>query len=192
MTMDFESTDEMLVTRVLAGDTESFGVLVERYDSKLQRYGKRFLARTEDIEDIVQDVFIKAYQNLQSFDPEQRFSPWIYRIAHNAFVDLLKKKSRNPLVRFGLEFDTLIPHSSYEDPIARERDQAEVRKELDAALTGIPSGYAEILTLYYFEELSYKDISEVLRVPMGTVGIRLSRARAALKKSFEKINNYGT
>jgi RNA polymerase sigma-70 factor (ECF subfamily) len=186
-------TDEQLVGLVTAGDTEAFGILVERYEDKLLRYGRRFLWRTEDIEDIVQDVFIRAYQNIQGFDRAQRFSPWIYRIAHNAFVDVLKKRSRNPLTFIGFDFDTLIPHASYDDPAEREREQASLRKELDLVLGKIPPAYAEVLALYYFEDLSYKDIAEVLRVPPGTVGIRLSRARTAMKKAYEKlILSHGT
>jgi len=79
------------------GDIEVFGILLDRYEQKLSRYGKKFLSRKEDIEDIVQDVFVSAYQNIQSFDSTQRWSPWIYRIAHNALVNALRKKGRSPI-----------------------------------------------------------------------------------------------
>ncbi len=87
-----EISDEELARAVQKGDKERFGVLMERYEKKLFRYGRRFLSQKENVEDAVQEVFIKTYQAIQSFDPEQRFSPWIYRIAHNMFVNALKNR----------------------------------------------------------------------------------------------------
>ena len=89
--------DEDIATQVKNGDIDVFGILVDRYEAKLLRYGKKFLAREEDIKDIVQDVMVSAYQNIQSFDPYKRFSPWMYRIAHNAFVNGLRRQERGPL-----------------------------------------------------------------------------------------------
>ncbi len=91
-------TDEEAARLVQKGDKDAFGLLVERYEAKLVRYGGKFISRNEDIEDIVQDVFLSCYQNIQSFDASQKFSPWIYRIAHNAFVNGLRKRKRSPLV----------------------------------------------------------------------------------------------
>ena len=85
-------TDEEIAKRVQGGDVDSFGVLIERYEEKIARYARKFLMRGEDVKDIVQEVFIKAYVNIQSFDTRQRFSPWIYRIAHNEFINAIKKK----------------------------------------------------------------------------------------------------
>ncbi len=86
-------SDEQLAVLVQNGDKEKFGVLMERYQGKLFRYGKKFLSNEDNIEDVVQDVFIKTYQNIQSFDSTQRFSPWIYRIAHNTYVNALSTLS---------------------------------------------------------------------------------------------------
>src|SRR6185369_16155577 len=80
-------SDEQIVEEVQKGDTDAFGVLVERFEPKLLRYGRKFLATEEDIEDIAQDVFLSAYKNIQSVDTSLKFSPWIYRIAHNAFAN---------------------------------------------------------------------------------------------------------
>ncbi len=94
-----EETDEMIASRVQAGDSEAFGELVERYQEKLLRYARKFLFDLDEARDPVQDVFIKAYQNIQSFDATRRFSPWIYRIAHNEFVNALKQRSARSLQR---------------------------------------------------------------------------------------------
>src|SRR3954463_6498094 len=85
-------TDEQVALAVQAGASNRFGELVERYEAKLLRYARKFLLDPDDAQDIVQDIFIKAYENLQSFDVSRRFSPWIYRIAHNEFVNALKKR----------------------------------------------------------------------------------------------------
>jgi RNA polymerase sigma-70 factor (ECF subfamily) len=182
-------TDEELAMAVQAGNPDMFGPLLERYEEKLLRYGRKFLREPEDIRDIVQDVLVSAYQNIQSFDAGQRFSPWIYRIAHNAFVNELRRKSRNPLVY--VDFDTFLAHPAYEDPMVREREQAEVRAMIEKSLENLDYKYREVLILYYLEDLSYKDIADVLEVPQGTVGVRLKRAKAALRKAFDTLHPHG-
>jgi RNA polymerase sigma-70 factor (ECF subfamily) len=181
-----EDTDEEIALLVQSGDKEKFGLLIDRFETKLIRYGKKFLARTEDIEDIVQDIFTSAYQNIQSFNPSQKFSPWIYRIAHNAFVNAIKKNSKNPLVLF--DFDTLASHLTYDDPKEDEQEKEDIKEMVDKGMNKLSAKYREILTLYYFEEMSYKEIADILEVPTGTVGIRLKRAKQALKETYKKTN----
>lgn len=177
-------SDEQLGLLVQQGDTEKFGLLVDRYQKKLLRYGRKFLLSTENIEDLVQDTFIKTYQNIQSFDSKQKFSSWIYRIAHNTFINAIKRKSLNPI--YLLNLDTFIPHLAYEDTAAREREQKEIKAVLDSSMDQLSAHYREILVLYYYEELSYKEIADILRLPVGTVGIRLKRARQQLQKLLPK------
>ena len=179
-------TDEVLAGRVQLGDTEALGVLIERYEQKLLRYGRKFLSAPEDIQDSVQNVFISAYQNIRSFDTSHRFSPWIYRIAHNAFVNELRK-SKKSKVSF-VDFDTFLAHPVYEDTAAKEYEQEEIRGMANKGMEKIPLKYREIIILYYLEEMSYKDIAEVLQIPTGTVGIRLKRAKDSLKKVYENMN----
>lgn len=176
-------TDEEIALRVQAGAVDIFGILVDRYEQKLLRYGRKFLSRQEDIEDIVQDVFFSAYRNMQSFDAALRFSPWIYRIAHNAFVNALRKNERAPI---SVDFDALISHQVYEDPVESERQQKDMRILIDRGLEGMQTKYREILILHYFEEMPYKDIADVLQIPIGTVSIRLMRAKEALKENLKK------
>ncbi|HVW71897.1 MAG TPA: RNA polymerase sigma factor [Candidatus Paceibacterota bacterium] len=179
--MDTEGavTDEALARLVQQGDAERFGELVTRYEAKLLRYGRKFLAGREDIEDIVQEVFLRAYTNIQSFDTSRSFSSWMYRIAHNAFVNQLRSKNR-PAFLFG-DADALIAHPSYEEPALAEHDREIMQEAVQEGLDALPPSYREVLILYYLEGLSYKDIADVLQVPVGTVGIRLSRGKAMLK-----------
>ncbi len=177
-------TDEQLAILVQQGDKEKFGLLVDRYQQKLLRYGKRFLYEHNNVDDIVQDTFIRAYQNIQSFDASQKFSPWIYRIAHNMFINAIKKHSRNPLYFFDL--DTIMPHIVYEDTAITEREHAELKKVVDKGLSLLGQNYREIIVLYYYEELGYKEIADILHIPVGTVGIRLQRAKQQLRKLLPK------
>lgn len=181
--MDTQS-DEQIVLRIRGGDKELFGVLIDRYEAKLTRYIKRFLQNEEDITDIVQNVFIKVFVNLQSFDVDRTFNSWIYRIAHNETVTYLKKRG-NEKVSF-LDFDTMFPH-----PFAKETaDKGTIDKELESlmasSLSLIPLKYKEVLVLYYYEELSYQEIADILHIPIATVGVRLRRGREQLEKHIKK------
>lgn len=179
---DEDISDETLARRVQAGESNAFGTLVERYEAKLARYGTKFLSSRDDITDLVQDAFIRAYQNIQSFDASLRFSPWMYRIAHNEFVSALRKRSRNPVV--SVDFDALVAHPVYDDPAPREREQKEMRALIDKGLEQVSAKYREVLVLYYLEDLSYREIADVLQVPVSTVGIRLLRGKEALKAVY--------
>jgi RNA polymerase sigma-70 factor (ECF subfamily) len=190
MQVDSHGSDEEIARQVQAGDKNAFGVLVERYEEKLLRYGRRFLSSREDIEDIVQDVFMSAYQNIKSFDTAQRFSPWVYRIAHNAFVNGLRRHARNPLLL--VDFDTLISHPVYEDPAPREREEEEMRVMIEKGLDRLAPKYREVLILYYMEGMAYKEVADILGVPVSTVGIRIKRGKEALKKIYDGMNmHYG-
>jgi RNA polymerase sigma-70 factor (ECF subfamily) len=178
------STDEELVVLAQGNNEEAFGVIIERYQGRLLRYGRRFLSDNDHIEDVVQNVFIKTYQNIRSFDATRKFSPWIYRIAHNAFVNELRRQHREPLSF--IDFDTLAAHPSYEQDPAGEEDKKTIKALVDSGLETLPAIYKEIIILYYVEDLSYQEISDILHVPLGTVSVRLRRGRDALKKAIQK------
>ncbi len=116
-----EKTDEEIAVLVQRGDTEPFGELVTRYEQKMLRYARKFLLGKEDAEDRVQNVFLKAYENIRSFDATRRFSPWLYRIAHNEFINAIKKKGKEPLPFF--DPDILFPH-----PISSETADRDVHQ----------------------------------------------------------------
>ncbi len=175
-------TDEDIVLLVQQGDEEEFGVIMDRYEKKLLRYARKFISDTYKIEDIVQDVFIKTYENIISFDTTLKFSPWIYRIAHNIFINEMKKKKTISFHLF--EFDTIFPHIYYEDPLLKNITNSEMRDLVDKGLKNISEKYREILILYYMEDLNYREIADILKVPIGTVGVRLKRAKSFIKKQI--------
>jgi RNA polymerase sigma-70 factor, ECF subfamily len=180
-----ELTDEEIAMRVQRGDDQSFGDLMCRYEQKLMRYGGKFLSVDDDIEDKVQEIFMKAFVNLQSFDPGQKFSSWIYRIAHNHYIDALKKKSRSKMSFFNL--DIFFPHAVAPETADGETEREDLKKMLDRCLDRLDSKYKEPLILFYFEDLDYKAISDVLQIPVSTVGVRIGRGKATMKKIFKEL-----
>ncbi len=175
-------TDENIASLVQMGDIDAFGILINRYQGKIMRYGNKFLSRYEDRQDSVQDVFLRAYENIQSFNTKQRFSPWIYRIAHNIFVNVIKKHGREKLSFF--EPDSFFAKSLPDD----SKDQYEFSQlgnDMDKALSLLSPKYREPIVLYYFEQKDYKEIAEILHISISTVGVRISRAKKQLKKYHE-------
>ena len=181
-------TDEKIAQMVQKGKSESFGLLVERYEAKIIRYARRFLFNYNDIEDLAQEVFIKAYTNIQSFDASRKFSPWIYRIAHNEFINAIKKKGKEPLPLFDL--DVLLPRLISKEKTDKNTTEQELRSLLDKCLDKLNSKYREPLILRYFEELNYQEIADILRIPISTVGIRLKRGKEKMKSFCKKLNYY--
>ena len=179
--------DEDLALRVCDGDKEIFGELIDRYEQKLTRYVRRFIQHPDDVSDIIQIVFIKTYTNLKSFDTARSFNSWIYRIAHNESVTYLKKRGGEK-VSF-INFDTFLPHpfaKEQTDQIALSREDKE---QLEHSLAKISLKYREVLVLYYYDELSYQEIADVLHIPIATVGVRIKRGKEALHEMLN-TNHY--
>lgn len=175
-------TDEALAIRVQQSDTEAFGELVKRFEEKISRYARKFLRVAEDREDIVQDVFLKAFINIKSFDAHRKFSPWLYRIAHNEFVNALRKGSRQPFQLF--DFDTFLPHLAADETADGDTRRLEISREMESCLAELPAKYREPVVLYHFEELSYETIADILQVPTSTVGVRIKRGKERLRVMY--------
>jgi RNA polymerase sigma-70 factor (ECF subfamily) len=178
-----EKIDEEIARQVQRGDVESFGLLIERYEQKLMRYAKKFIIGREDGKDLVQEVFIKAYVNIQSFDSAKKFSSWIYRIAHNEFINAIKKRSRTSI--FSFDSDIIFPQPTAPQTADGEAEKKELKQILDRSLGKLDSKYREPLVLYYFEDMDYREIAEVLQIPISTVGVRLRRGKTLLKKMIK-------
>jgi len=178
-------SDENLAVLTQKSDNNAFEFLVIRYEEKIKRYLSRMLNKA-DVEDISQNVFLKAFININSFNEKLKFSAWIYRIAHNEAVNHLKKRKTLPL----FDFDIFLPHQSYiKQEVEDEATKTEIKNEIEACLEKITPKYKEIILLFYFEDFSYQQIADVLRIPQATVGVRLKRAREEVKKIY--LKNYG-
>jgi len=182
-----QPTDEDIALCVQKGDREAFGMLIERYETKILRYARKFLSHYEDREDTVQEVFIKAYTNIQSFQTSQKFSSWLYRIAHNTFINFIKKKGREHIHFFDSDivFQLSLSDDSFREGLQNDSDFSLIEKYIDT----LDPKYREPIVLFYFEEKNYKEIADILHIPLSTVGVRLKRARLMLKNRYEKGNH---
>jgi len=174
-----EFTDEEIVKMIQAGDNDKFGVLIDRYEVKMLRYARRFLFQSENAADLVQEVFIKAYSNIEGFDSKLKFSPWLYRIAHNRFINELNKKGR---VTFFFDLDTFLPMARSKDNADRDALDKELKAVIGECIDKLDQKYREVVVLYFFDNFSYKEVSDILHIPVSVVGIRLNRAKKNMKK----------
>jgi RNA polymerase sigma-70 factor (ECF subfamily) len=154
---------------------------------KSQKASNRGIYKYHESEDLVQEVFLKAYVNIKGFDSSRKFSSWLYRIAHNEFINAIKKKGREPLAFF--DSDTLFPNPAIKENVGSEIDFVQIRDLLNRCLDRIDAKYREPLILFYFEDQDYQGISEIMRIPVSTVGVRLSRGKSMLKKIYESFDN---
>ncbi len=183
-------TDEEVVKSVLEGNIDDFALIVERYEKKLARYIWRLSGvGRADIEDILQDIFIKVYKNLNSFDTDLSFSSWIYRLTRNEVISGYRRK----MARAEGYLNDVKPEV-LENLISGNKTDASVaskllRRHLCEALEAVPERYKEVLILRYFEDRNYEEISEILRLPVGTVSTLLHRAKKKLRGKLNEITN---
>lgn len=164
-------------------EREVFGCLIERYEAKLRRYLRRLMPGLgEESDDVLQDIFIKAYVNARGFDASLSFSSWIYRIAHNEAVSWLRKRKARPeTVELGDDdFKTFV--ESIEDSSVHE-DTLLAQDAVRRTLSELPDKYRTVLVLKFLEGQSYEEIGDILAVPGGTVATLIHRA----KKQFMSI-----
>ncbi len=184
--MNEEHKDEYIIKKIQNGDKDLYAVIIDRYNDKISRHVSRMLGAGDDATYIVQDVFIKTYINIQSFDTERKFNSWIYRIAHNECINFYKKKK--PIYMSMFEFDTILPHySNIKDPVTLSMEK-EDKEKIAKVLSELDVKYREVIVLYYFEDLDYKEISLALSIPVSTVGVRILRARKILEKLLKNNN----
>ena len=181
--IDFEQkTDEELVKIVLENQS-IFSYLVNRYKDKLLRYIRRISnVGLEEAEDILQNIFIKVYLNLNDFDDSLKFSSWVYRIAHNEVIDNYRKRQARPQLLDADIKDSQIKELASGTNLLEELAHQELKQEISAAISQIDIKYQEMIVLKYLEEKDYQEISDIIKKPLGTVASRMNKAKAELKK----------
>jgi len=176
-------TDNELV-KLSLDNSEHFLCLTRRYESKLLHYIMRISKfRKEDAGDILQDVFVKVYYNLNEFDDSLKFSSWIYRIAHNQTISEIRKKSSRPSVPFEKE-----DIDRFEDAfdMIKEIDNSLDRGKINEVLSHLDEKYREVLILRFLDEKDYVEISDILKKPVSTVGNLILRGKKLFKEEYEK------
>lgn len=186
-----EKTDEELV-QLTINNQDNFVYLIQRYRPKLLRYIVRISSLSnEDAEDLLQEVFIKAYQNLNDFDLELKFSSWIYRITRNQVISNFRKTKARPQRLAWDEENDLANTLKSDHDLEAEIDQSLSREKISEVLNCLDYKYKEVLELKFFEEKDYQEISDIIKKPMGTVATLINRAKkkflAELKRQKIKI-----
>ena len=180
MTADKELTDEEIIEKVRTSNQDLYAVIIDRYQKKLIRFAYNLIKNEERAADIVQESFIKAFINLNSFNIKKKFSSWIYRIVHNQAINLAKKYQKETPLLENWDFKS-------NDDIEKDFEKKETKEKVEKCLKEIPLLYSEPLSLHYIDEKSYEEISDILRIPMGTVATRINRAKKLMKNICQKI-----
>lgn len=175
-----DSVDKAIVAKVVGGDVDAYADLMARYQAKLQRYVTYLIHDQTASHDVVQETFIKAYQNLNGFNSKYKFSSWIYRIAHNEAMNEVKKLRHMS----DSDIDEL-PESGYDPHMDEKLDKDILKAHVQGCVTKLEPKYREVVQLVYFEHMKYEEVSEVLHVPVSTVGVWLSRSKKMLKEICE-------
>lgn len=173
-----EHDDIALIEQCRAGNLKAFEKLIERHQKAIYNAALRMLNNREDAEDVTQEVFVKAFENLDAFKSEYKFFSWIYRMAINQSINLLRRRNRMQT----LEADVLSPEKSPEQKF----EEAQGINQMELALMFLTPEKRAIIILKHFHNLSYREIAYILEIQEKTVKSRLFEARQQLKKIYKK------
>lgn len=186
-----QDLQDLDLVRLSLEDANKFGLIIEKYEAKLLRYVSYFTGLgQEPAEDVLQETFIKVFKNLNAFDQSLSFSSWIYRIAHNEAINYLKKSSGKEVLSLQSndeEVAQLINILRSDDDVEKQVDKKNVAERVREVLKLMREDYREILVLKYLEDYDYNEISDILKKPLGTVGVLISRAKENFKKTAENL-----
>lgn len=174
-------SDEELVVLIREEDKELYGEIIRRYEQKLTHYIRKFIRDPDELQDVLQEVFIRTFSNLHAFQVKKKFSSWIYRIAHNQAINHIKKYAKEVVSLDDGEWHIVDESFNIKDLI----DQGLLKGTLEVALGEMKEKYREVLILSFFEQRTYEEISDILHIPINTVGTLLSRGKKQLRTSLE-------
>jgi RNA polymerase sigma-70 factor (ECF subfamily) len=186
--------DAQLVEEALGGNPLSFQLLIERYQERIFALARHYTKSAVEVEDIVQDTFLKTYRRLETFQRQSSFSTWLYRIAVNTALDFLKRTGRSPVTAVeDPELSASPVRALAGSGIAVAPPDAALRREEIARITQevlaeLPEIFRTVLVLREFESLSYQEMADVLGISIGTIESRLFRARARFKEAMIRLH----
>lgn len=179
------------IKQVKKGDQNAFSEIVDLFKDKVFQLCYRMVGNRHDAEDIAQEAFIRAYININSYDLNRKFSSWLYRIATNLSIDRLRKKKPDFFLDAeieGTEGLTMYSQIPSVDPQPEEMvESLEFQEWIQQGIDELPVMYRSVIVLKYIEELSLKEIGEILDLPIGTVKTRIHRGREALRKRLRDV-----
>ncbi len=182
-------SDEELIKRFQEDDLYAFDLIVHRYKDALFNFTYRYLGNSQEAEDVVQETFLRIFRNRFAYRQIAKFSTWIYTIAGNlAKTELRKRKRRRQIYTSDMGFDD--KEFEIEDTHAdteREVDSKLTEKHIQEAIDKLPERFRKVILLVDVQELSYEEVSKIMRVPLGTVKSRVNRARLKLQGMLQEI-----
>ena len=185
-----ESEDNFLVKETRKGDKDAFGKLVDKYKIPVYNLAYRMIGDPTESEDVAQETFLRAYKNLNRFQTEFKFSPWLFQICINICKNINKKRHRHKIISLFLKGDTgnTLGERMMDESVPQEEGLLEKKEEtqlLQRAVRGLPHRYQRVIVLRYYEELSYREISQILNISVFTVKTYLYRAREMLRDKLK-------
>jgi len=182
------STDEELVERAIAGDSESFNQLVKRWERPIYALAYRVLGREEDARDVVQEAFLRAFRGLPGFKGQAKFSSWLYRITLNLCRDWIRRRKRTPELQAPEGIDVIElaaeqgPTESVEDVVSRKH----LGERVERAMRTLSEEQRTAIILKEYEGLTFQEISDLLGVPLSTIKTRLYQGLTVLRRELER------
>jgi RNA polymerase sigma-70 factor, ECF subfamily len=186
-------TDAELLEHYMDGDEAAFQEIVSRYKNSLYAFLRQFLNRTDMVEDVFQETFLQLFTSRASFDLSRPLRPWLFTIAANKAKDALRKSQRTSAVPIGaisdaqdMSFDEMLNTLGSDNAVPHdEMERNETATQVNDVIAGLPENLREILILAYFNKFSYKQMADVLSIPIGTVKSRLHTAVAKFSKDWK-------
>ncbi len=190
-----KAEDIILIEKAIAGNQSSYEKLMKKYYQMIYNLVYRMISKKEDVEDLTQEAFIKAFHSLPNFDRQFAFSTWLFKIATNNAIDYLRKKK---LFTFSIDKEIESDDSDYkfEIPDTENRPDkhlidSEMRSILSEAIESLPEKYRQVIVLRHNKELEYEEIAKLMKLPLGTVKAHIFRGRELLNKYLkDKIKHY--
>jgi RNA polymerase sigma-70 factor, ECF subfamily len=179
------------IKQVKKGDQNAFAEIVDLYKDKIYQLCYRMLGNAHEAEDIAQEAFIRAFVNIHTYDMSKKFSTWLYRIATNLSIDRIRKKKPDYYLDAevsGTDGLTMYSQVSAEGALPEdELETMELQETIQKEILKLPDKYRTVIVLKYIDELSLKEIGDILDVPIGTVKTRIHRGREALRKQLRHL-----
>ncbi|QOR66816.1 RNA polymerase sigma factor SigW [Cytobacillus suaedae] len=179
------------IKQIKNGDQNAFAEIVELYKDKVFQLCYRMLGNRHEAEDIAQEAFLRAYVNIHSYDTKRKFSTWLYRIATNLSIDRIRKKKPDYYLDAEVAgTEGLTMYSQVAADVSLPEDEVEsleLQETIQKEILKLPDKYRSVIVLKYIDELSLKEISEILDLPVGTVKTRIHRGREALRNQLRHL-----
>lgn len=178
------SRDKFLVKESLSGNSSAFSTLMFLYKKRVEVIGRRFFSNQSDVDDFIQEVFIKVFKNLSTYKGESKFSTWLTRIAFNTGINSKTRSKSTESLLYEEGDDLLSPYDNPEENTIKEITKSAIKN----AISELPEKYSRCVEMHFFMDMTYEDISESTGIPVNTVKTHIFNAKKILYKKLKEYN----